>query len=167
MGRTTQWNARQLFPSAWSNHLKRRRYVLMANGHGMRWGKHLGIPKHLISVDDETLIQRIVRQVRERDPNSDVVISSSNPLLETPGARRHAPQRNEIELDRFAPRLVNDAVTSVDGDTHYTDQAMDAVVSPTPRLPMQFYGDSRSIVAVEVNDGLTMLAHLHNVRSLF
>src|SRR5699024_9463988 len=108
VGWTAKRRARRFLPSARSNNLKDRRYVLMANGHGMRWGKHLGIPKHLISVDDETLIQRIVRQVRERDPNSDVVISSSNPLLETPGARRHAPQRNEIELDRFAPELVND-----------------------------------------------------------
>lgn len=139
----------------------------MANGNGIRWGNHLGIPKHLISVDDETLIQRIVRQVRERDSSSDVVISSSNPLLETPGARRHAPERNEIELDRFAPELVNDAVTFLYGDTYYTDEAMDAIVGVTPSAPMQFYGDNHSIVAVEVNDGFTMLAHLHNVRSLF
>src|SRR5690625_4329027 len=166
MGRTTQWNARQLFPSAWSNHLKRRRYVIMANGRGMRWGNYLGIPKHLISVDDETLIQRIVRQVRERDPKADVVISSSDPLLETAGARRHAPERDEIELDRFAPELVNDAVTFLYGDTFYTAAAMDKIISSTG-APMQFYGDARSIVAVEVNDGLTMLAHLHNVRSLF
>jgi len=138
----------------------------MANGKGMRWGNHLGIPKHLISVDDETLIQRIVRQVRERDPNADLVISSSNPLLDTPGARRHVPERNEIELDRFAPELVNDAVTFLYGDTFYTDVAMDKIVGTTG-APIQFYGDNRSIVAVEVNDGLAMLAHLHNVRSLF
>ena len=146
--------------------MKRRRYVIMANGRGMRWGNYLGIPKHLISVDDETLIQRIVRQVRERDPKADVVISSSDPLLETEGARRHAPERNEIELDRFAPELVNDAVTFLYGDTFYTAAAMDKIISSTG-APMQFYGDARSIVAVEVNDGLTMLAHLHNVRSLF
>lgn len=30
------------------------RYVIMANGKGIRWNDYLGIPKHLISVEEET-----------------------------------------------------------------------------------------------------------------
>ena len=72
------------------------RYVIMANGKGIRWNDYLGIPKHLISVEEETLLERIVRQVTERNPTAEIIISSSDPRCETPGAIRYIPRRNEI-----------------------------------------------------------------------
>ena len=77
------------------------RFVIMANGHGTRWGGHSGIPKHLIEFEGETLLRRITRQLRALDPDAEVVISASNPDYETEGARRHTPRVNELEIDRF------------------------------------------------------------------
>ncbi|MBN7794141.1 NTP transferase domain-containing protein [Microbacterium esteraromaticum] len=142
------------------------RYVIMANGHGTRWGGHNGIPKHLIEFDGETLLRRIVRQVAEADPGADIVISASNPRYETEGARRHAPEVNEIELDRFVPELIVDEVTFLYGDTLYSTSAIAAIVAE-PTTAIDFFGDERAIVAVKSVDRDLLLRHLDRVRRLF
>lgn len=142
------------------------RYVIMANGRGTRWGQHLGLPKHLIEFDGETLLHRAVRQLREQDPSSDVVISASNPSYETEGARRHAPERNELEIDRFAPELIEGDVAFLYGDTLYSDPAIERIVG-TPLDGMDFFGDESGIVAVRTSKPGEMRAHLERVRRLF
>lgn len=142
------------------------RYVIMANGRGTRWGAHLGLPKHLIEFDGETLLHRAVRQLREHDPSSDVVISASNPAYETEGARRHAPERNELEIDRFAPELIDEHVSFLYGDTLYSDHAIERIVS-APLDGIDFFGDETGIVAVRSSAPEEMLAHLARVRKLF
>lgn len=142
------------------------RYVIMANGRGTRWGGHSGIPKHLIEFDGETLLRRIVRQVSEVDPGSDIVISSSNPDYETVGARRHSPRVNEIELDRFAPELVSDDVCFLYGDTLYSTSAIRTILAE-PTTEIDFFGDERAIVAVKSADRELMLEHLDLVRGLY
>lgn len=142
------------------------RYVIMANGQGMRWGSHLGIPKHLITVDGETLLQRIVRQLRSRDADAEVVISSADPRYDTEGATRHTPRVNELELDRFVPELIVGPVCFLYGDTYYTDHAIDAIVAGRTDS-MRFFGDERAIVAVRAAGPDAMLPHLARVRRLY
>lgn len=142
------------------------RYVIMANGHGTRWGGHSGIPKHLIEFDGETLLRRIVRQVSEIDPQSDIVISASNPAYETEGARRHVPEVNEIELDRFVPELIGDEVCFLYGDTLYSTSAIRTIVDE-PTSEIDFFGDERAIVAVKSANRELLLHHLARVRQLF
>ena len=60
------------------------RYVIMANGKGMRWNRYLAFPKHLITIEGETLLARIVRQVKTRQPSAEIYIPSDNPQYETP-----------------------------------------------------------------------------------
>lgn len=145
------------------------RYVIMANGRGMRWGGHLGIPKHLITVDDETLLQRLVRQIADHAGDPDIVISSSDPRYDTPGARRHEPVTNELEIDRFPPELITEPVCFLYGDTYYTDRAMARIVEPEHEedSPLRFYGDERSIVAVKAREPEAMLTHIRRVRELY
>lgn len=142
------------------------RYVVMANGRGIRWGEHLGMPKHLIEYDGETLLRRIVRQVTERDPGSEIIISSKDPRYDTEGARRHAPAVNELELDRFVPELITDDVCFLYGDTLYSNAAIERIVR-TSTDEMRFLGNERGIVAVRVGDGELMNRHLDHVRRLF
>lgn len=138
----------------------------MANGRGTRWGRHLGLPKHLIEFDGESLLRRVVRQVREHDAESDVVISSANPAYETQGARRHTPERNELEIDRFVPELIADEVCFLYGDTLYSDTAIDRIVRE-PLAELDFFGDETGIVAVRSDAPGVFLAHLRRVRELF
>ncbi|MGO1590537.1 MAG: NTP transferase domain-containing protein [Ancrocorticia sp.] len=142
------------------------RYVIMANGNGTRWKGYLGTPKHLLTIDGETLLTRIVRQIREREPGAEVYVSAENPQYETPGAIRHAPQRKEIELDRFVPELLCDGVCFLYGDTFYTDDAMDTIMAGMDES-MQFFATQRSIVAVKTEDADLMSKHLENVRTQY
>lgn len=142
------------------------RYVIMANGQGIRWNRHLGIPKHLITIEGETLLARIVRQVSTRDSSAEVYISSDNPQYETPGAIRHTPESKALELDRFVYELIQDDVTFLYGDTFYTDHAIETIMADT-RAPMSFYATARSIVAVEANRAEVMKKHLAHVRESY
>lgn len=142
------------------------RYVVMANGKGSRWGDHLGIPKQLIEIHGETLLARIARQVAQLDPEAEIIISSSDPRHNTPGARRYAPLRNEIELDRFVEELLIDDTCFLYGDTFYTDTAIRQIIRSGPQ-PIIFFGDSRSIAGVSCNDAKLMLSHLQKVREYY
>lgn len=142
------------------------RYVIMANGRGSRWGNYGGVPKHLVKVAGETLLERLVRQLSQLDPSGEVVVSSSNPAYETPGARRHEPAENTIELDRFVPELLVDQAWFLYGDTYYSDEALRHIIA-SPVTEIGFFGDERAIVAVGVSDVDLMLEHLGRVRALF
>lgn len=142
------------------------RYVIMANGLGMRWNCYRGIPKHLITIEGETLLARVVRQVSTRDPSAEIYISSDNPKYETPGAIRHTPESKALELDRFVLELIQDDVTFLYGDTFYTDAAIERIMAPTSE-PMTFYATERSIVAVRANDAGTMKDNLAHVRCAY
>lgn len=143
-----------------------QRYVIMANGHGIRWGNHLDIPKQLISIEGRTLLERIVAQVRSRDPHAEIIISSGNPRFETPGAIRHEPLRNEIELDRFPPELVTAETCFLYGDTFYANEAMDIIVS-TASAQVTFVRTESRIVAVRTGSVDHFLNALIELRDRF
>lgn len=139
------------------------RYVIMANGGGLRWGNHLGIPKHLITIADETLLQRITRQVLKFDPGAEVVISSADPRCVADGARRHVPERNELEIDRFVPELVTDRVCFLYGDTYYTDETISRIVEKSPQ-GLHFFESETAIVALKSDEPALLLHHVAKVR---
>lgn len=138
----------------------------MANGVGSRWGHYLGIPKHLLRVGDESLLQRLVRQLRTFDPTGEVIISSSDTRYDVPGSRRHAPQTNKIELDRFAPELVTSNACFLYGDTFYQDSLIKEIVE-THVSEMLFWGDKQSIVSIRVKNEEVFKNHLERIRYLY
>ena len=142
------------------------RYVIMANGHGTRWAGYGGGPKHLIEFDGETLLRRMVRQLSQLDPRAEVVISASDAAYETEGARRHIPERNEIELDRFVPELITDEVCFLYGDTLYSNDALMRIVR-AGTSGVDFFGDEHGIVAVRSGDADALRTHLDRVRALY
>lgn len=142
------------------------RYVIMANGVGQRWNNHLGIPKHLYEVEGETLVARIVRQLRNFDPRGEVIISSSDPRVEVSHTLRHEPEKNEIELDRFVPELITENTCFLYGDTFYTDHALQQIIADKPE-GIRFFATEKSIVAVKSADSSALFRHLDNVRTKF
>ena len=52
------------------------KYIIMADGKGTRWNNYNDIPKHFIKMDGETLLERTVRLLREKDPGCQVIITS-------------------------------------------------------------------------------------------
>ena len=142
------------------------KYIIMADGKGTRWQNYNDIPKHLIEIGGETLLGRTVRLLKEGDPNCEVIITSHDSRYEIPGAQRHEPLNNNLEIDLFTEELIEDDVCFLYGDTYYSDFAMSTIIA-TEADDMMFFGNGRSIVAIKVADGDLFRSHVHRVRDLF
>ena len=142
------------------------RYIIMADGDMKRWHAQSHVPKHLLTVGGETLLERLVRQLRRRDAEAEVFITSHNPAYEVPGAVRHEPQENHLEIDRFTRELIRDDVCFLYGDTYYTDEAAD-LITGLRTDGLWFVGNERSIVAVIAHDGALLLRHIDRARDAF
>lgn len=130
-----------------------------------RWETTFNIPKHLLPIGNEILLGRIVRQIRENDPDAEVIVTSHDPRYGGYGAVRHEPKNNIYEIDRFTEELVTDDVCFLYGDTYYTDEAMRRICGIKTES-MYFVGTSHAIVAVKVHDADVMHYHFTRVRNM-
>lgn len=142
------------------------RYVIMADGKGTRWGNYSGIPKHLIKIGDETLLERTVRLIKQMDESNEIVITSHDHRYEVEGAVRYEPKNNVLEIDRFTDELIDDGVVFLYGDTYYTDDSIKTIVESETETIL-FFGNRKSIVAVKVENGEIFRCHVDKVRRLF
>lgn len=69
----------------------------MAGGGGTRWGNHMGIPKHIVPVDGERLLDGTVRKLREHGVMDVIVLGP----YDVPGARSELPRFTECDTDKF------------------------------------------------------------------
>jgi hypothetical protein len=72
------------------------RFLIAAAGEGKRWGNHLGVPKHLIEIDGERLLDRTVRQF---SPHGETLI------VAPPGDERYGSPPARIVHPDPDPRL--------------------------------------------------------------
>ena len=141
-------------------------YIIMADGKGLRWNNYNDIPKHLITIDGESLLSRTVRLIKEREPEAEIVITSHNPQYEIDGARRYEPKNNVLEIDRFTAELIDDNICFLYGDTFYSEKSMNTIAfAETDEI--LFFGNGKSIVAVKVTDGELFRKHVNRVRQLY
>ena len=142
------------------------KYIIMADGYGLRWHNYNGIPKHLIEIDGETLLARAVRLIHERDEGAEIIITSHDPRYDIDGATRYEPKDNKIEIDRFTWELIEDNCCFLYGDTYYSDAAMDEIISKDGE-DILFFGSAKSIVAIKVYDSELFRKHVSNVKKLY
>lgn len=50
------------------------RYIIACSGSGTRWNNYLNTKKHLIKIENETLLDRTIRLLKKFDPNSEICI---------------------------------------------------------------------------------------------
>lgn len=143
------------------------KYVIMADGNMTRWVAENGVPKHLLVFDGETLLQRLVRQLRTADRDCRIIITSHNKAYEVSGATRYEPRDNRLEIDRFTWELIEDNVCFLYGDTYYTDDAVAFICSGAPEEDLHFVGNGRSIVAVIARSAAVLRRHITRVREAF
>ena len=141
-------------------------YIIMADGKGNRWNNFADKPKHLIEIDGETLLVRLVRQLRFFDESSQIIITAHDKRYGVAGAMRYEPKNNYDEIDRFTSELIADHVCFLYGDTYYTDEAIAKIVK-AKGSGLLFFGDRSYIVAVKVFDGACMKDHVHRVKSSY
>lgn len=142
------------------------KYIIMADGKGTRWKNYQNIPKHLIKIDGEILLERTVRQLNNQDKNAKVIITSHDKRYEFKGATRYEPLNNVLEIDRFTEELIEDNICFLYGDTYYTDETIHNIINSKVE-DILFFGNQKSIVAIKVKDSKLFKKHISNVKNLF
>lgn len=140
----------------------------MADGRMSRWDCYDSKipPKHLVRVNNETLLERLVRQLRAFGSASEIIITSHNPQYEVYGATRYEPKSNFLEIDRFTRELIENNVCFLYGDTYYTDEAIKRIVLEKTN-ELHFVRTEKSIIAVIVGNANLMLQNIDAVTELF
>lgn len=142
------------------------KYIIMADGKGTRWNNYNNIPKHLIKINGEILIERIVKQLNKNDKNCEVIITSHDPRYEFSGSTRYEPLNNVLEIDRFTEELIEDNICFLYGDTYYSDESINKIIS-TPVDDLIFFGNKKSIVAIKIKDSKIFKKHIKRVKELY
>lgn len=139
------------------------KYIIMCAGKGTRWNNYLGVPKHLIEINGETLIGRTTRLLKENNIK-DYIITSSDERYKKYGET--IPQSyNDCEIDRFE-YLKDNEICYLYGDVYYTDEAIKTIIN-TKTQDALFFGSHIEIFAIKIIDKDLFFAHKKKVKELF
>ena len=89
--------------------------LILADGEGKRWGNYKGVPKHLLEIDGERLIDRMIRQYK----GNDIVIIGTYKNKDATNDRFNTPQKRRLFLE-IAERYQEPFIL-LNGDCFYTD----------------------------------------------
>lgn len=143
------------------------KYVIMADGKMERWKKDCDIPKHLVKIGSETLLERLVRQLNdleEKCETSDITITSHDERYKCSNAKLYAPKNNVMEIDRFTWELIEDGVCFLYGDTFYSDEAIRSIATVVTD-EIHFVATQKTIVAVICADAKVMQENIRQVKA--
>lgn len=127
------------------------RWVIVCGGEASRWGNHLGVPKHLVEISGEVLLERTIGQIHDRDPDADVVLAvkGMDARYNLDGARR---SRAKLDASRQQADKVlssehlwsaSDRTLLLFGDVWWSQSAMDLVAGNTqPWVAFARFGPS-------------------------
>ena len=138
------------------------KYLIMASGEGKRWNNHLGIPKHLIEINGETLLERTTRLLKENGIN-DYVITGNDERYKKYG-NLISQTDNDCEIDRFEKSEI--PICYLYGDVYYTENAIKTIIE-TPAKDVLFFGSEEEIFAVKVEDLDLFYQHKNRVKELY
>lgn len=137
------------------------KYIIMCAGKGIRWNNYLGVPKHLIEINGETLLGRTTRILKEH--NIDYIITGNDERYAKYG--KLIPQsKNDCEVDRFEE--MTEEVCYLYGDVYYTDEALETIIN-TPVKDILFFGSMVEIFAIKVKDKNKFYHHKNKVKKLY
>jgi hypothetical protein len=111
--------------------------IIICAGEGTRWGDYLGVPKHLIEVDGERILNRLVRLINKyavEDTKIYVVARDHDKRYEVPGSTYYEADLNphNFDADKFlsSRALWNGQGRTVVfyGDCYFTDEAVKTIM---------------------------------------
>ena len=138
------------------------KYIIMAAGEGKRWNNYLGVPKHLIEINGETLLGRTTRLLRENGIE-DYIITCHDERYGKYGKITEQSE-NDCEVDRFEHQ--DEPVCYLYGDVYYTEKAIRTIIDAWVGDVM-FLGSSQEIFAVKVRDLGLFFEHKNKVKKLY
>lgn len=140
----------------------------MADGEGKRWNNFLNLPKHLVLINNEPIIARTVRLLRENG-ETDIWITSRDARYNF--AKRQEQSVRDCEIDRFEESLIpsNSSVCYLYGDVYYTENAIKTIVTDE-HTGIHFFGSNFEIFAIKLctsADIKLFLSHKEKVKQLY
>ncbi len=139
----------------------------MADGAGNRWNNYMGIPKHLADIKGEQVLEHLVNLLKNvTDEKDAIIITSHDERYEFEGITRHVPLNNIFEIDRFTEELVSDNMVFLYGDTYYNENSIRTILELTTD-ELLFFGNSKSIVAIKINDSCVFRNHFYRVKKQY
>lgn len=104
--------------------------IILAGGAGSRWNNYLEIPKHLVTINDEILLHRTVRQIKDHCSKIYIVAPDSD-HYKIKGTELYVPTTNIENKFLSSKELWSKTGRTVVlfGDVFYTDQAINTIYS--------------------------------------
>lgn len=94
-------------------------YYILANGEGKRWKNYKGVPKHLIEIDGETLINRTVRLIKKHTED-DVIIVGPYKNPDALNWLNKGRKKREV-FEEIAEQTTDQPFVILYGDCYYTE----------------------------------------------
>lgn len=139
------------------------KYIIMCAGTGKRWNNYLGIPKHFVIINGETLIGRTTRLLKEYGI-TDYIITTSDERYKQYGQTR--PQtNNDCEVDRYE-EVEDEEICYLYGDVYYTEEALKTIID-TPTDEILFFGSEMEIFGVKIKNKKLFFKHKNRVKKLY
>lgn len=110
------------------------RALIIAGGEGTRWNNYLGIPKHLLTIDGQTLIERIVKQLKENGINDIYIVGPDDDRYKINNSKLVQPKTyyKNLDSDKMLSSMDLWSLTSrtmiLFGDTFFTNKAIKKII---------------------------------------
>lgn len=137
--------------------------IIMSNGKGSRWGNYCDITKQEIVINNERLLDRTVRMLKEKGLDN-IYILSDNPKHNNIEAKRIHSNYNDYYHQKYAYDFLNMETLYLYGDTFYLDIAINEILSCYVN-DIMFFGNNKAICALKVNDFLLMKEIIDNINT--
>ena len=125
------------------------RALIMAGGTDAKWGDHLGVRRHFAPVCHETVITRMIRQLRARGVTDIGIIAPDLPGYAIEGTYRIEPTYAEWgheALNGRAEWSTTGRTIQVYGDVVFSDKAMDTIAGYRHRVFRAFGRHGRGAI---------------------
>lgn len=139
------------------------RYVIMCAGKGTRWNNYLGVPKQLIRINGESLIERTTRLLKENGINDYYITGEDNIFADY--GKTIKQSFNDCEVDRFE-EVEDDEICYLYGDVYYTEECINQLVN-TSTDNILFFGSDMEIFAIKIKNKKLFFEHKNKVKKLF
>lgn len=107
------------------------RVLVLAAGRGERWNDYRGVPKHLVTIEGEVLLERTCRQFLQY--TDDVIVVGPDDRYKIDSTTLFIPSMDHgRELEKFASSMElwgEDRTILVFGDVYFTDKAVRTIAT--------------------------------------
>lgn len=91
--------------------------LILADGDGTRWGNYLGVPKQYITIDGETILDRMIRLVYQTEKDITIIGSFKHPHAKND----HFDDRLKRHLFQHIAERYREPFIMLNGDCYYTE----------------------------------------------